>query len=292
MAYSVLSKICIALLLLSHSLYAACSVTDDTGKSIATNKPARRIVSLAPDLTEILFVIDGGERVIGVVGGSDYPSRARSIIQIGSYSGIDLERIIALRPDLIVTWSKTFSRQLAVLEKFGIPIYTTQPRRLEDIPRTMKNLGCLTGLEKVANQEANKFSHRLTTLRQHYHTQKPVTVFYQIGSYSLITINKDSWINQVIELCGGHNVFAGAKFIAPEVSWEAVVAANPQVIISDAKDDNWKKNWEAWSEISAVKNHLLFKVNPDLLDRAGPRLVDGAELICRDLQVARGSPAR
>ncbi len=276
----------ILFLLPTHS-FAVCDITDDIGQALHFSTPAQRIVSLAPDITEILFSIGAGDRVMGVVMGSDYPQEARKIPQIGSYSGLDLERIVSLHPDLIVTWSRMFSRQLTVLKKMGIPVYTTEPRRLEDIPRTMKNLGCLTGTMKIAERKAKQYDQRLSELHKKYHTQKPITVFYQIGSYSLITINRDSWINQVITLCGGRNIFANANFIAPEVSWEAVVAANPHVIISDVMNESWKKHWMARPYITAVKNHLLFAVHPDIISRAGPRLLEGVEQVCADLQVAR-----
>jgi len=269
--------------------YAACTVTDDSGQRIHLEKPAQRIISLAPDLTETLFAIGAGRQIAGVVQGSDYPPAARKITQTGSYSGLDLEKIVTLRPDLVVTWSTTFSRQLGVLKKFGIPVYQSEPRHLEDIPRTMNNLGCLTGTEKIARLQAQAFSRRLAAIRGQFHNQKQLAVFYQLGSYSLITVNKNSWITQVITLCGGRNVFAEAVSIAPEISWESVVTANPDVIITDATNPDWKKRWAAWPEIRAVKHDFLFSVDPDLIDRPGPRLLDGAALICKDLQSVRGN---
>ena len=279
----------LALLFLSVSsfVHAACTVIDDAGHSIHLAKPAARIISLAPDITETLFAIGAGHQVVAVIGGSDYPSAARSLPSVGSYSGVDLEKIVALHPDLIVTWSYAFARQLAALKTFGIAVYTTKPQQLEDIPRTMKNLGCLAGAEKSANQAAEQFAARLARLRRNYQAKKEITVFYQIGSYSLMTINKDSWINQAITLCGGRNLFAGSKTIAPEVSWEAVISANPQVIINSAADETWQARWQKWPEITAVKNHLLFSIHPDLIERAGPRVLDGVQQICLSLQQAR-----
>lgn len=274
-------------LFFSISANASCVVTDDAGRDIKLKKPAQRIISLAPDLTETLFAINAGERIVGVISGSDYPAAAKKIVQVGSYTGIDLERVIALHPDLIVTWSNTFSRSLSTLQKFNIPIYMAQPKRLEDIPRTMKNLGCLTGENQISAQAASTFTQRLELLKQKYSQQKPVTVFYQIGSYSLITINKNSWINQAIEICGGRNIFAAANIIAPEVGWEAVVTANPQVIISDATQGDWRKRWQAWPSIWAVKEQKMFSVNPDLIERAGPRILDGASQVCEYLQKTR-----
>ena len=278
-------------LFFSPLVYSACTITDDAGVTLELARPAQRIISLAPDITETLFAIGAGHRVVGVVRGSDYPLTARTIPLIGSYMGIDIERILALHPDLIVTWSNTFFRQLQVLRKFGIAVYTTQPRHLEDVPRAMRNLGCLTGLEHAANYVADNFSAQLAQIREHYETQKPVTVFYQIGAYSLLTINKESWINQVIVLCGGRNVFAEATFITPEVDWEAIIAQNPQAVLNGAVDDKWKKRWIERSELSAVKSQSLFTVNPDWIERAGPRLLKGILQICHQLQSVRSPTA-
>lgn len=266
---------------------ASCDMTDDAGMSVHLKDPAKRIISLAPDLTETLFAIGVGARIVGVVDRSDYPPRARTIARIGSSSGIDLERIISLHPDLIVTWNHIFSRELTVLRAFRVPIYTADPHQLEDIPRTMKNLGCLTGQDRQAKIEADLFLDGLAKLRQHYETKRRLSVFYQIGPNVLITVNKNSWINQVIMLCGGYNVFANATFSAPEISLESLVIANPQVIISDTVGDAWQRHFLAWQEIAAVSHHLLFSINPDLIERASPRLLLGASTLCRDLQVAK-----
>jgi len=274
-------------LLFSPLVYAACEVTDDMGNKVRLNQPAQRIISLAPDITEILFAVGAGQQVVGVISGSDYPEAARHLPEVGSYSGIDLERIISLHPDLIVTWSNTFARQLMALKKMHLPVYTTEPRHLEDVPHTMINLGCLTDRTTSANKAVKQYNARLKAIRERYHAKKPVTVFYQIGSYSLITINKDSWINQVITLCGGRNIFADSRTLAPEVGWEAVVTANPDVIVSSATSEDWKSRWANWPEMAAVKNHLLFTVNPDWIDRAGPRLLDGAAQLCEYLESGR-----
>lgn len=267
---------------------AACTVTDDIGHIIHLNKPAQRIISLAPDITENLFAIGAGNNIVGVIQGSDYLLAAKDVTQVGSYAGIDLEKIIALHPDLIVSWNNTFLKQINALKQFGIPIYTTNPRYLEDIPRTLKNLACLTGYDSQGQIAANKFTQDLAILRAKYQAKKRISVFYQIGSYALITINKDSWINQAIDLCGGKNVFANMHFIAPEVTWEAVILANPQVIITDASNADWKERWQQWQQITAVKQQLLFSIDADLLSRAGPRLLEGTQQLCRDLELARG----
>src|SRR3990167_1961031 len=238
----------------------ACDVVDETGNHVRIEKRAMRIISLAPDITEILFAIGAGQAIVGVVSGSDYPEKARDLPVVGSYQGLDLERILALKPDLIITWNQNFLRQLAVLAQQGVPVYRTNPRRLEDIPRTMQKLGCLTGHRFEAERRARQFSRDLSKLAGEYRKAAPVKVFFQLGDRRLMTINRESWINQVITLCGGRNVFAEAAFSAPEVSIESVLAANPVVILNGATDDRWKASWRHWRELAAVDRGNLFTI--------------------------------
>ncbi len=258
-----------------------------TSCGMAQGGQAIRIISLAPDITETLFAIGAGSQIVGVIKGSDYPAQAAGLPVVGSYSGLDLERILSLHPDLVMTWGNGFARQLAVLRRLHIRVYMTNPRQLEDIPAAMRTFGGLTGHVTQANQQAAAFEAELARLKAHYQRQTPVAVFYQLGGYSLMTINHDSWINQVITLCGGHNVFAEAVTAAPEVSWEAVVQANPEVVISDSAEQGWETRWQRWPAISAVKHHRLYTVHPDWIDRAGPRLVKGAAEVCGYLEASR-----
>jgi iron complex transport system substrate-binding protein len=278
--------------MLSAPAIAVCTVDDDAGVTIKLNSPAQRLVILAPDLVENVFAIGAGAKIVGVVSGSDYPEAARTLRTVGSYAGIDLERIVSLHPDLIVTWKYAFPRQLAALKQFGIPVYVAAPRKLEDIPRTLRNLGCLTGQQATANEVALKFERRINQLR--VSSQKSAKVFFQIDRNALLTINQDSWISQVIELCGGKNIFADARVITPEVNRESIIVANPDVIFSLGNDDGWKRSWQQWTDISAVMRGRLYTVNPDLISRAGPRLVEGALLVCEGIAAAvvprEGSP--
>ncbi len=136
---------------------------------------------------------------------------------------VDLERISAINPDLIITWQYAFTRQIAALKRLGVPVYVAAPKTLDDVPRLLRNIGCLTGHNAEAEKAALQFEREMTALKLSPHPRVPPKVFFQIDRYALMTINKDSWINQVIELCGGKNMFADAKMIAPVVSREAVV---------------------------------------------------------------------
>ncbi len=265
----------------------ACDVGDDTGNALHLAHPAKRLIVLAPDLVENVFVIGAGHSIVGVVQGSDYPKAALAIPVVGSYSGVDLERIVAMHPDLIIAWKYAFARQLAALRRLGIPVYVAAPKQLNDVPALMRKLGCLTGHEQAANTAAAQFETSLQQIKKSVKYKQAPTVFFQIDHHLLMTINKDSWINQVIALCGGKNLYADAKVITPEIAREALVLANPEVIMNISDDDQWKSEWQKWTDITAVKNRALYSIRPDFISRAGPRLIEGVRQVCRSIQAGR-----
>lgn len=279
----------ICCLLLSYvSTSYAYEVVDDLGHLIQLDKPASRIIALAPDITEILFAIGANKNIVGTVDSSDFPAAAKSITRVGSYSGLDMERIIALKPDLIITWGQTFSRQLTLLQTLHIPIYVTHPAQLEDVAKTMQRIGVLTDRTSASELAARHYLAQLAALQAQNQSLTPIKVFYQIGANALFTINKDSWINQAITLCGGKNIFANAKLIGAEVNMEAVIDHQPQIILSDVRQaQHWQMMWQHFAMIPAVKNRMLFTINPDWIDRAGPRLLLGVAAMCHDINQAR-----
>lgn len=273
-----ISKLCLAVFLIAIIFHVAnaCDVIDDTGQVIHLQRPAKRIISLAPDLTEILFAVGAGSRIIGVMQGSDYPLSAKNITIIANYNSLDFEKIMAFRPDLIVTWTEV--SYLPQLKKLNIPIYFSRQKKITDIPNTMHKLACLTGYEARGKIAEDLFMHRYQQLQQRYTGRKPMIVFYQVWPRPLMTITKNSWINDIITLCGGKNIFADLPGSAPEVSLEAVISANPDIIVgSDLQ------NWHAWPNLKAVKNKQLYPIESDLVERAGPRLIEGAEKVCTSL---------
>lgn len=252
----------------------AQQVCDDTQQNVFLLHPAKRIISLAPDLTEILFAIGAGNKVIAVVRGSDYPAAAKKLPVIATANQLDSEAIIALHPDLIVAWAGGVSpTALRQLKQSHIPVYLSWQKKITDIPQTMLRLGKLTGTKDKAQLAADVFLKRYLQLKKQFATKKPVTVFYQVWSQPLITITKNSWINDVIELCGGKNIFADLPGVSPQVSMEAVIARQPAVIFGDPTI------WQQWLRLHA----RFYYLNPDLIERAGPRLIEGATVICRDL---------
>lgn len=260
----------------------ACTVVDDSGQIVKLDHPAKRIISLAPDLTEILFAAGAGKSVVGVSQGSDYPPLAKKIPVVANFNGIDSEAALALKPDLIIAWSA--EKWAAPLTKFGVPVYFSDQHHITDIPVTLKKLACLAGTESTANVAIKHFQQQYAYLQQRYAHKKNITVFYQIWATPVMTITKNSWMNDVINLCGGTNIFANLTGVAPAVSIEAVIAANPVMIVG-----THVSVWQKWSKLKAIKHHHLFSLNPDLLERAGPRLLEGAKQLCEKMEVARDS---
>jgi len=235
----------------------------------------------------LLYFAGAGARIVGVMRGSDFPVSAKKIPVIASYNSINSEAILALHPDLIVAWAGGNShQQLDVLRQLGVPIFVSLQRDIKDIPYTLQRLGCLAGTQKIAKNAANIFSERLQVLEKKYATQSPVPLFYLITSHPLLTVNHQSWINQVITLCGAKNIFANAVGITPQVNIEAVIKRNPLAIISSQRD-GWQDSWQAWPQLTAVRLNNLFSIDPDWIERAGPRLLDGAEMFCRDVEISR-----
>ena len=276
------------LLLILFFIYGklfACEVIDDQGERLILKNPAQRVVSLAPDITENLFAIDAGDKIIGVVQGSDYPEAAKKIPVVATFSHIDIETLLKLHPDLIIAWSDTpFKKQL---KKANIPVFWSHPTRLVDVPATLKRLGCLVGKKANAEKAAADFLKRYEVLQKKYQSKTPISVFYQVWSKPLITITEKSWIHDVILLCGGKNIFSHLKGTAPIVDLEAVLIANPDLIIGTDNQQHWQKQWEKCPKMHAVKNHHLYSMNPDKIERASLRLLEGALEICNAMDNVR-----
>ncbi|MCM8596770.1 cobalamin-binding protein [Accumulibacter sp.] len=281
----------LCLLAAASAARAEVAVVDDSGATVRLAAPARRIVSLAPDLTETLFAAGAAGRVVGTVEYSDYPEEARAIARVGSYSRIDLERVVALRPDLIVAWQRgNPAAHLERLRAAGIPLYLSQTSRIEDIASSLERLGVLAGSETQARSAAATFRRRLVQLQTRYSDRPPVRTFYQIWKQPLMTVGRSQIISDVIRLCGGENVFAQIEALAAVVSVEAVVAANPEAIVASGMDESrpeWLDDWRRWPAVQAVARSNLFFVPPDLIQRHTPRLLEGAELFCEHLEKAR-----
>ncbi|MCW8885729.1 MAG: cobalamin-binding protein [Motiliproteus sp.] len=275
----------------ASSAYGEVTVVDDMGLRVTLKQPAQRIISLSPHSTEMLYSAGAGDKVVGVVSFSNYPEAATRLPQVGGYRQIDLEAVLALQPDLVVGWHSG-NPKVAIerIRSLGIPVYLTEPRAIEQIATNLERLGSLTGSAFVAKAKAGDFRARLQFLQQTYQHRTPVSVFYQVWNEPLMTINGEHMINSLIELCGGKNVFSELPAIAPTISRESVLAANPEVIVASGMNEerpDWLDHWRKWSGLEAVRRNNLFFVPPDLLQRQTVRVMDGAEQLCSHLQTAR-----
>jgi iron complex transport system substrate-binding protein len=279
------------LLLVSRTVLAEVTVHDDYGRTVTLERPAERIVSLAPHLTELLYAAGAGSRLVGAVEYSDYPAEARALPRVGSDAGIDLERILVLRPDLVVAWPNVGSaRTVDRLEALGLPVFRSEPRELDGIAATLERLGTLAGTREAARRAAADFRARAAALEKRHAGAAKVRVFYQIWDRPLLTVNGDHVITKVIRLCGGENVFAGLPLIAPEIDREAVLRADPDVIVASGSGGHppaWLDGWRALPGLKAAARGRLYSIPPDLIQRHTPRILDGAEALCRILEEVR-----
>lgn len=269
----------------------ALSVTDDAGQVIQLEHEAKRIITLAPHIVEQLFAIGAGERIVGTVSYSDYPEAANEIPLVGGYDRFDMETILALKPDLIIGWqSGNSAEQIAQLKSLGITLFLDEPRRVDDIPRTIERLGIITGEQQRATEVAQQFRDGFYSLREKFRSKSRVTLFYQLWHRPLMTVNGQQIINDIINQCGGENIFKELSALTPVVSREAVIAADPEVIITSGMKDARPEShdeWLQWGAMQAVSRGHIYAIDPDIIHRASPRMLKGAETICGFIDSAR-----
>lgn len=270
---------------------AAITVVDDSGQKITLAQPAQRIVSLAPNITELVFAAGAGDRLVGVSEYSDYPEAAGSIRRIGGGNGLDLEAIVGLRPDLVIAWqSGNPSRSVTRLLELGLTVFISEPRHLQDITESLRRFGRLAGTDTIAARQIHDFEQHHEQLHGRYSRQEPVSVFYQVWDRPLMTVNGQHLISDVIRLCGGRNVFAELPELAPQITIEAVLAANPEVIVAGSGSEPVAANleqWQRWSGLSAVAHGHVFAIQRELMVRHTPRILQGADQLCTLLDRVR-----
>lgn len=267
------------------------SVIDYTGNTVTLNKPARRIIALAPHAVENTFSANAGDRLVAVVAYSDYPEAAKKIQQIGSNNLLNLEAIIALQPDLIIAWQSGNTRQsIKRLRDLGFTLYIDEPKSLEDIAKSIRDIGVLAGTRQAAAEAADSYLSQLGQLLAEHRSLPPVTVFYQVWNQPLQTINGRHLISAAIELCGGRNIYAEQASIAPVINIESIIARDPQVIIASGISDSrpaWLDEWQQWPQLSAVRNNHLYFVPANHLQRHTVRILKGIQAICGQLARVR-----
>jgi iron complex transport system substrate-binding protein len=269
---------------------AAIEVVDDSGATVSIAAPARRIVSLAPHATELVFAAGAGDRLIGVVAGSDWPPAARALPRIGDVHAIDLERILALKPDLAITWPYTTPAQVDQLRARGIAVIVTDPKTIDGIATAVERIGALAGTKESARNAAASFRAHLSRLRNARSRAARIRVFYEIWDSPLFTVGGRHVITQALDVCAADNVFTELATPAPAVTVEAVLAAAPDAIVAameNGAQPAWLDAWKRWPELPATRYGNFATVDADLLHRPGPRFVDGVEALCAAIDAAR-----
>ena len=269
----------------------ALTIQDDIGAQVVFDAPPQRIISLAPNLTELAYAAGLGSRLIAVSAYSDYPPEARKLPQVGDAFRLDWEQLLALQPDMVLAWGSGLAeRDRAEFEKLGLKLLVMEPRRLGDIPKSLRLLGRIANTEAAAEAAAHAFEKQRDALRKQYAARASVRAYFQIADIPLLTVNGEHIISDVLRLCGAQNVFSDAPFLVPAISDEALVSAQPEVMLgtvdSHAQEVATRNSWLALPLDAARQNHIGF-INPDLIGRSTPRILLGAQQICETVDLLR-----
>ncbi|WP_252109424.1 MULTISPECIES: cobalamin-binding protein [unclassified Halomonas] len=264
---------------------------DDLDREVCLSAPAERIAALSPGATELAFAAGAGEQVVAVVSFSDYPPEAKEIESVGSHTRLDLEALVALEPDLAIGWvTGNPAEQLETLQALGMAVFYIEPRSVDGVASAIERLAALAGTEAQGRRVADNFVRDMAALEAQYAGEAPVDTFYQVWDSPLMSVNDAHLIGQVIRLCGGRNVFGNLDRLVPRLDDEAVLAADPAVIVAGGMGEenrDWLDHWSRYLELRAVQNDHLYLVPPSLIQRPTPRLVEGARRLCEHLATTR-----
>ena len=280
-----------ALLALAFSLPAAAqlSIRDDLNRPLILKEPAKRIVTLAPFLTEIVFAAGAGDLAVGIDEHSDYPAEILAVPKIVTGQGFSLDRIAKLKPDLVFAWRDGIKREdVERMTAFGTQVYVATARQLEDVPRLLRAVAQLTGRD--ANAAVAAFETRIDKLRRENASKPRLTAFMEIWNRPLTTVSGEHFLTEALGICRAENVFSDRTGVAPKVSWEDLLAKDPQVIISvgsASSPGEFKANWQARQSMGAVKAQRMVFMADDTISRPTPRTPEGIAKLCAELDNVR-----
>jgi iron complex transport system substrate-binding protein len=269
----------------------AISVRDDRGETLTLAQPVRRIVALAPHLAELAYAAGAGDKLVGVSAYSDYPAQAGALPVVGDAANLDLERIVALKPDLLLAW-KSGNGPLAIerLARLGLPVFVSEVSRLDEIAGALRRIGALSGSKHEAERVAGALERSLGETRARFKSAAKVRAFIEVWHDPLITVNGDHMMSDIVSICGGENVFARAPLLTPSVGMEDVMKADPDAVIGGSswmRQADFLAAWRGFPGLRAVARKQIFFVHPDLLQRATPRALLGVERVCEVLESSR-----
>ena len=266
--------------------------------SFAQNKQAlhpQRIITVAPHLSEVVEAAGGANRLISVSAYSNFPESVKKLPITSDARSIDLEKMKSLRPDLIIYWrGGTPESQIESIKKTftSIQVVSVEPKKLTDIANDIETIGKLLGTETIAKKNADAFRAQITELKHQYQNKnkRKVKVFYQVWAQPLMTLNQDHLIADIINICGGEQLFAKEKLLVPTVSREAVVKANPEIIFTAVDTQQMKTDWSMWSSIpqlAATQRKAFIDIDGDMISRPSTRIMQGAKKICSEIDKIR-----
>ena len=265
---------------------APISITDDNGNLITLLKPAERIVTLAPSLTELAFAAGAGGKLVAVSAYSDFPAAAQTLPQVADAAGVSLEGLLAIKPDLVIAWkSGNRAADIERVAALGIPVFVLEVSRLADVSKAIRVIGKLADTAGVADQAASQIDGAFDKLRRTNSDKAKVRVFFEISRLPLMTINRRHAIDEVISMCGGENIFRDKLPLVFTPSLEELFRLQPQVILFPANEvippSPQYRGLKAWDQ------QHIYRVGADALLRTGPRLLEGAQQVCAALDQAR-----
>jgi iron complex transport system substrate-binding protein len=277
---------------ISQSSIASITLLQANGDILTLPGPAARIITLAPNLAELVFAAGAGGSLKAVVEYSNFPEQVAQIPRVGDAFRIDLERIIELNPDLVIAW-KSGNPQTALqkLQQLGITVWQIEITRPEEIADIVANISDAAGTQNVGEAVAMQLRNRLADLKKQHANKIPVSFFYQIAPRPLYTVNSQHIISRSLAICGGHNVFANLPALAPQISRESVIIANPQAMIAPKTDGGPPAllAWQDWPQLQAVQYDTMLYLPADEISQATPRLLDSIELACKNLDEVRSA---
>lgn len=260
---------------------------DDWGRVVSLREAPRRIASLAPHATELLFAIGAGPNVAIVDRDSDRPPLARDRARIAAYPQLDIERLMALAPDLVVVWGAGVSRSLVTrLESLGLAVFVSEPRTLDDVGATMERFARLSGDPSAALGAARAFRARLASIRARYAASSPVRVFVQIWSSPLVGVGEGDAIADAVRSCGARNILAGTSLAAPQFDPESVIAAHPEMVLA-ADAERAEPLWRERGLLAPRGPARFAAFDADTLERPGPHMLDAVERMCVAIDTVR-----
>lgn len=290
----------LAILLMAAGTAQATVHVDDAGRRVDFPAPPKRVITLAPNLTEFVYAVGAGDTLVGTMDTSNFPVEAQRVERIGNYQRMDVERILSLKPDLVLVWLHgNQGRELGQLEAAGIKLFYMEQRHIDDVAAALSRIGALLGHAKQGDERAAEYRRAVAELRRRYAKASPVSVFFQVWTHPVMTLNGQHLTSDLLALCGGRNVFAELPALAPQVSVESVVAANPEAFFTAREFDGavpaWRREregdafraWREFGKLRAVERGWMFSVPGDLVTRQGPRAIDGARAFCGALDEVR-----